>query len=170
MIPHASPVALARRLCSYLLLILVTACPGFAASADAPSLVEQRVAFRQAWAVAQQGGDGWRAWAGKLAGYPLYPYLEAAALEHDVATLDRATVEAFLARYPDSLPAADLRRAWLLEQANQRRWDDFLALYRPGLGDTLACDALQAKLAQGGVLDFDRDLATLWSRASLPSA
>ena len=139
-------------------------------AADAPALIAQRLAFRQAWVVAQQGGDGWRDWAGKLAGYPLYPYLEAAALEHDVAQLDRARVSAYLDRYPDLLPAADLRRAWLLEQARQQHWDDFLALYQPGLGDTLTCDALQARLAQGGTLDFARDLATLWSKPSLPDA
>src|SRR6185312_12519709 len=40
----------------------------------------QRAAFKQAWAAAQQGGDGWRAYATKLRNYPLYPYLPAAAL------------------------------------------------------------------------------------------
>ena len=171
MIPNVPPAARARRPQPYLLLALLTAWFGLAGTASAaPSLAEQRIAFRQAWAVAQQGGDGWRAWVGKLAGYPLFPYLEEAALEHDVATLDRATVAAFLARYPDLLPAADLRRAWLLEQASQQRWDDFLALYQSGLGDTLTCDALQAKLAQGGTLDFQRDLAALWAKPGLPNA
>lgn len=171
MIPNVPPAARARRPLPYLLLALLTAWFGLAGTASAaPSLAEQRIAFRQAWAVAQQGGDGWRAWVGKLAGYPLFPYLEEAALEHDVATLDRATVAAFLARYPDLLPAADLRRAWLLEQASQQRWDDFLALYQSGLGDTLTCDALQAKLAQGGTLDFQRDLAALWAKPGLPNA
>ncbi|HEV2620897.1 MAG TPA: transglycosylase SLT domain-containing protein [Frateuria sp.] len=171
MISNTFQAARARRPLPYLLFALLTAWLGLAATASAaPSLAEQRIAFKQAWAVAQQGGDGWRAWAGKLAGYPLYPYLEEAALEHDAATLDRATVAAFLKRYPDLLPAADLRRAWLLEQARQQHWDDFLALYQSGLGDTLACDALQAKLAQGGTLDFQRDLATLWAKPSLPDA
>src|SRR5579875_2465546 len=138
MIDNARPSARARRPLRSLLLLPLLAWLTLATAAAAPTLAEQRVTFKQAWAVAQQGGDGWRAWAGTLGGYPLYPYLEAAALEHDVATLDRATVSAFLARYPDLLPAADLRRAWLLEQARQQRWDDFLALYQPGLGDGLA--------------------------------
>ena len=170
MIPNVPPAARARRPLPYLLLALLTAWFGLARANAATPLTEQRIAFKQAWAVAQQGGDGWRAFAGKLAGYPLYPYLEEAALEHDVATLDRATVAAFLQRYPDLLPAADLRRAWLLEQARQQRWDDFLALYQSGLGDALTCDALQAKLAQGGALDFQRDLAALWAKPSLPNA
>ncbi|WP_245747185.1 transglycosylase SLT domain-containing protein [Frateuria terrea] len=155
---------------SHLLLALAIGFCLAATARAAPSLAAQRVAFRQAWAVAQQGGDGWRNWAKSLADYPLYPYLEEAALEHDVDTLDRATVTDFLARYHDLLPAADLRRAWLRSQARQQHWDDFLALYRPGLGDALACDALQAKLAQGGTLDFERDLATLWAKPSLPNA
>jgi soluble lytic murein transglycosylase len=172
MIQNVPPVARARRPLPCLLLTLLTAwlCLAVAGVAVASSRSDQRLAFRQAWAAAQQGGDGWRAWAKDLAGYPLYAYLEESALAHDVATLDRATVAGFLDRYPDSLPAADLRRTWLREQARQQRWDDFLALYQPGLGDALACDALQAKLAQGGTLDFERDLAALWSRPGLPDA
>jgi len=166
-----TPAARARHPLPHLLFTLLTAwlCLAVTASA-APSAEQQRLAFKQAWAVAQQGGDGWRSWAKGLADYPLYPYLEGAALEHDVATLDRATVADFLTRYPDLLPATDLRRAWLLQQARQQHWDDFLALYQPGLGDTLSCDALQAKLVQGGTLDFEHDLAALWVKPGLPNA
>lgn len=169
MTPNSSPAARARRPLSHLLFALATWCCLAPAVHAAPSLAEQRIAFRQAWAVAQQGGDGWRSWAKELADYPLYPYLEEAALEHDVDTLDRATVADYLKRYPDLLPAADLRRAWLRSQARQQHWDDFLALYQSGLGDALTCDALHAKLVQGGTLDFDRDLATLWNSPSLPN-
>ncbi|HET6805691.1 MAG TPA: transglycosylase SLT domain-containing protein [Frateuria sp.] len=170
MTPNASPTARARRPLSHLLFTLAAWLCLVASVRAAPSLADQRVAFKQAWAVAQQGGDGWRSWAKGLTDYPLYLYLEEAALEHDVDTLDRATVADFLARYPDLLPAADLRRAWLLSQAQQQHWDAFLALYQPGLGDTLACDALQAKLAQGGTLDFAHDLAALWDSPALPGA
>src|SRR5678815_3332250 len=61
----------------------------------------QRAAFRQAYAAAQQGGDGWRSLASGLRDYPLYPYLQAAALQHDIQQIDRASVEAYLAQYPD---------------------------------------------------------------------
>ncbi|WP_350016159.1 transglycosylase SLT domain-containing protein [Rhodanobacter sp. IGA1.0] len=145
---------------------LLTGSTALAATPDAA----QRVAFKQAYAVAQQGGDGWRQLAGNLHDYPLYPYLAAAALQHDIQQVDRATVEAYLAQYPDWIPAADLRRAFLLELARRQDWSGFLALYQPGLGDTLSCDALQAKLAGGGKLDFQRDLAELWTRANLPGA
>jgi soluble lytic murein transglycosylase len=137
----------------------------------AMSATAQRAAFRQAWAAAtQQGGDGWRALAAGLRDYPLYPYLPAAALEHDIRTVDLATVQAYLAQYPDLIPAQDLRREFLLELARRKDWTGFAALYRPGINTTLSCDALQAKLAGGATLDFQRDLAELWQHAGLPNA
>jgi soluble lytic murein transglycosylase len=142
---------------------------GSSALAATPNAA-QRAAFKQAYASAQQGGHGWRQLAGKLHGYSLYPYLPAAAMQHDIQQIDRASVESYLAEYPDWIPAADLRRAFLLELARRQDWNGFLALYRPGLGDALSCDALQAQLAGGGKLAFERDLADLWSRANLPAA
>jgi soluble lytic murein transglycosylase len=131
----------------------------------------QRAAFKQAYALAQQqGGDGWQAAASGLRDYPLYPYLPAAALEHDLKQTDLATVQSYLKQYPDWIPAADLRRDFLYELARRQDWNDFLALYQPDLGDTLTCDALQAKLSRGATLDFDRDLSDLWNKASLPDA
>ena len=149
--------------------LLATAGAHAGAHAVAPT-VAQRAAFKQAWAAAQQGGDGWRAHAGQLRNYPLYPYLPAAALEHDIRQIDLATVQAYLAKYPGLIPAQDLRRDFLLELARRQDWNGFLALYQPGMGDTLACDALQARMAGGAKLDFDTDLATLWTRPELPGA
>ncbi|OOG53645.1 transglycosylase SLT domain-containing protein [Rhodanobacter sp. C03] len=139
------------------------------AAASEPTAA-QRAAFKQAYAAAQQGGDGWRSMATDLRDYPLYPYLQAAALEHDIQQIDRAAVESYLKQYPDWIPAADLRRDFLLELARRQDWDDFLALYQPGLNDALSCDALQARMANGSTLDFDKDLAALWTKPNLPSA
>lgn len=136
----------------------------------APATDAQRAAFRQAYASAQQGGDGWRAQAHGLESYVLYPYLPAAALRHDLATLDVATVRDYLQRYPGLIPSNDLRRAFLSELARRQDWTNFLALYQDGLGDALACDALQARMAQGHTLDFDHDLDALWQKPSLPGA
>jgi soluble lytic murein transglycosylase len=154
---------------AWLLLVagwLLASAMAHAAEPDAA----QRAAFRQAYAAAQQGGDGWRPLASGLRDYPLYPYLQAAALQHDIQQIDRASVESYLAQYPDWIPAADLRRAFLRELARRQDWGTFLALYQPGLGDTLACDALQARLAGGGTLDFEHDLAGLWAKPNLPDA
>ena len=130
----------------------------------------QRAAFKQAYVAAQQGGDGWRGLASGLRDYPLYPYLEAAALTHDIKQVDRARVEDFLKRNPGLIPASDLRRDFLLELARRQDWDNYLALYQPGINDTLTCYALQAQLARGTRLDFDRDMAALWAKPKLPGA
>jgi soluble lytic murein transglycosylase len=130
----------------------------------------QRAAFKQAYAAAQQGGDGWRSLADGLHDYPLYAYLPAAALEHDIQQTDRASVEAYLKQYPDWIPATDLRRDFLLELARRQDWNNFLAMYQPGLGDALSCDALQARLARGETLNFDKDLSALWDKPTLPAA
>ena len=141
-----------------------------AAQSDNATLEAQRAAFKQAYAAASQGGDGWRSLTGSLKSYPLYPYLQAAALEHDLQQVDRATVEAYLRQYPDLIPTGDLKRDFLQELARRQDWSDFLAMYQPGLGDALSCGALQAKLAAGTPLDFERDLAELWAAPALPSA
>lgn len=152
------------------MLALAGALLTLTASASDPAREAQRKAFRQAYITAQQGGDAWRAQAQGLQDYVLYPYLEAAALTHDLRQLDLAQVRAYLQRYPAMLPAQALRSQFLYELARRKNWTDFSALYQIGLGDTLTCDALQAKLASGAQLDFDRDLGALWRKASLPNA
>ncbi|HEX5304506.1 MAG TPA: transglycosylase SLT domain-containing protein [Dyella sp.] len=166
--PSLRRLPLARRLAGVAIMALALVYSASAASASASDA--QRVAFKQAYATAQQGGDAWRAQAQGLRDYVLYPYLEGVALQHDVATLDTARVQDYLTRYPGLIPAEDLRRAYLGELAKRQDWTGFLALYRDGLGDTLACDALQARMAQGQPLEFDRDLASLWQDPSLPAA
>jgi soluble lytic murein transglycosylase len=151
---------------------LVLAVCGLAVSlsALASGTDAERAQFRQAYAIAQQGGDAWRAQATGLEGYVLFPYLEAASLEHDLRTLDRAPVDAYLARYPGMIPTADLRRDFLGELARRKDWATFSAMYQPGLGDALTCFALQARLSRGEPLVFERDIADLWKKASLPNA
>ncbi|MHC1480856.1 transglycosylase SLT domain-containing protein [Frateuria aurantia] len=135
-----------------------------------PGTDAQRQQFKAVWPVAQQGGDSWRSQAVGLEHYLLFPYLEAAALQHDIGQLTVQQVDDFSQRYPATLPAADLRRAFLRELARRQDWNEFLARYQPGGGTELSCFALQAHLAQGQPLDFDQDLAALWSQASLPAA
>ncbi|MEO8777975.1 MAG: transglycosylase SLT domain-containing protein [Rhodanobacter sp.] len=144
----------------------LAAIPALAAEPNAA----QRVAFSHAYATARNGGNSWRLLASGLRDYPLYPYLSAAAMQHDIRQLDRTTVEDYLRRYPDWIPTADLRRAFLLELARRKDWSSFTALYQPGLGDALGCDALQAKLARSEPLNFASDLSALWAKPNLPSA
>ncbi|MGH8214153.1 MAG: transglycosylase SLT domain-containing protein [Rhodanobacteraceae bacterium] len=134
-----------------------------------PSLQQQRDAFRAAYAAAQKGGD-WRPLAKGLESYPLYPYLESAALQQNIKTATPAEIDAYLQRHAGLIPADDLRETELRWLAKQKDWTGFQHFYRPGLGDTLTCDALQARIAQAKPLDFDRDLSELWQQTSLPSA
>lgn len=150
-------------------IVLVLAGLATIAFAQAPSLSQQRDAFRAAYAAAQAGQD-WQALARGLEGYPLYPYLESAALQDDLANAPRAQIDAYLERYPGLIPAEDLRKAELRRLAGQADWTAFRHFYRPGLGDSLACYALQAQLAEGKRLDFERDLAALWQDTDLPSS
>ena len=151
---------------------LALAACGLAGSlrASAEGSDAERTRFRQAYATAQQGGDAWRAQATGLEHYVLFPYLEAASLEHDLRTLDRARVDAYLAANAGLIPAADLRRDFLNELARRKDWVTFTAMYQPGLGDGLSCFALQAKLSRGQPLVFETDLADLWKKAGLPNA
>jgi soluble lytic murein transglycosylase len=138
-------------------------------TASSTTLQQQRESFRAAYAAARTGA-AWRPLANGLESYPLYPYLEAAALQHDIENATRAEIDAYLQRYAGLIPADDVREAELRWLARQKDWTGFQHFYRPGLGDTLTCDALQARLARGEPLDFERDLAELWQQTSLPSA
>ena len=150
-------------------LSMIAAVATAQAPAPAPTLQQQRDAFRSAYAAAQDGQD-WRPLAKGLQDYPLYPYLEAAALQHDIKTAAPAAIDAYLKRYPGMIPAGDLRNAELRWTAQQKDWATFRHFYQPDLSDTFTCDALQANLADGQRLDFDRDLAQLWQQTHLPSA
>ena len=129
---HAAPRQVARRL-----LILVAGLWLVGTASAAEPTEAQRTAFKQAYAAAQQGGDGWRTAASTPQDYPLYPYLEATSLTHDIRQIQRPQVEDYLKRYPGLLPAADLRRDFLAELARRQDWDTFLAMYQPGLGDAV---------------------------------
>ena len=119
--------------------LAIAACAlGASLVAQAEGTDAQRTRFRQAYATAsQQGGDAWRAQASGLENYSIYPYIEAAALTHDLRTLDSARVQDYLRRYPGMIPAADLRRDFLGELARRKDWASFTAMYQPGLGDSL---------------------------------
>src|SRR3954470_14569413 len=94
--PAARRAARSLRLLATVAVALCGLAGSLAASAEGTDA--QRTRFRQAYATAQQGGDAWRAQAAGLETYELFPYLEAAALEHDLRTLDRGRVDTYLAR------------------------------------------------------------------------
>src|SRR5579885_1290449 len=103
---HSLPRRIAQPLrgwACFVVLILICA----SARTQTSKIQRQRDAFRAAYAAAYDGQD-WRPLARGLEDYPLYPYLEATALERDIAHADHEAVRAYLARYPDLIPADDL--------------------------------------------------------------
>ena len=169
MAPHVVSPRLGRSPLLVLATLLLAGASVSTAQTDTSTLDAQRNAFKQAYAAARDGGDGWRMLAGGLQNYSLYPYLQATALQHDIQQADLATVQAYLKQYVGTIPADDLRRNFLQQLAQRQDWSSFQTLYQPGLNDALTCDALQAKLASGATLDFDQDLAALWAEPALPS-
>ena len=154
---------------------LLFAAVAIAADASADSTA-QRQRFPLVWEAAQHGPDtAWRALAGGLESYALYPYLEFAALKQHIGEAKRENVDKFLAAWPGTLPAQLLRETFLEELARRSAWKDFLDLYNARgdveFGVELRCDALKAQLALGTPLNFDKDVQPLWLTAqSLPDA
>ncbi len=151
------------------LVLWVLAVTGAAQAASA-QLQRQREQFAQAYALAQRGDPAWKHDTAALQDYPLYPYLEAAYLMHDVRSAHAAQVRDYLARYGDLIPGRELRRVWLDRLAQQQDWQQYLAFYAPDLGSAYDCRELQAQAGQGGTLVFDGAFAALWNVPRLPDA
>lgn len=98
-----------------------------------------------------------------LTDYSLLPYLEYAELEPRLAELPRAEVEHFLNSYRDSYLGQRLERQWVLELAEQERWDDVLRYHDPANSfTTQSCHALRARLETGDMAALD-EVAALWN-------
>jgi soluble lytic murein transglycosylase len=162
-----------RQLFSAFFLIASALCAG-AASVD--DHAGQRQRFPLVWEAAQHGPDAaWRALAGGLESYPLYPYLEFAALKTRIGEAKREDIDKFLAAWPGTLPAQLLRENFLEELAKRNAWKDFLQLYdargEVEFSSELRCAALQARLTLGQTLDFEKDVQPLWlSAQALPQS
>ncbi len=146
---------------------------GVLVPAHADDRASQRARFPLVWETAQHGPDGaWRKLAAGLESYPLYPYLQLAALQRRIADVQRPQAEKFLAAWPDSLPAQLWRDSFLKELARRGDWRGFLDLYTPdATSTTLRCDAAHARIALEQSLDFHADVEPLWlSAQSLPDA
>ncbi len=75
--------------------------------------------------------------------YPLTPYLELTLLSRRIEALSKADIDAFLTRYPDSVPGDRLRVQWLSALARQQRWGDYLRDF-----EQIYTDPTQASLIQ----------------------
>jgi soluble lytic murein transglycosylase len=140
------------------------------ARADFPTEVRQQ--FLGAYAQASKGSAAAGADSAELKAYPLYPYVEAARLERRLEDPAAAPeIQAFLDRYGDQPVARPIRREWLMTLALRKQWDDYLAVYRPDVNDSVAarCNAYAARIALGRTDGLADKVVTEWSAPkSLP--
>ncbi len=115
--------------------------------------------------------------------YVLYPYLQAARLNRQLALLprqDAATglplddaIAALLAQQGDLPAARTLRSNWLQSLAARKDWPRFLAQFDVGRDTqtTLRCHWLAARVAKGATDGLTDDLTSTWLTAkNLPDA
>src|SRR5262249_12277 len=131
---------------------------------DKTEIERQRAQFPLVYEAALHGpAETWRRLAVGLETYPLFPYLELAALERRSNSLKRADIDASLTKWPGSLPATLLGEDVLADLAKRQDWKNFLALYDAGTKNReLRCDALVARIAAGQKIDFAQDLQPIW--------
>jgi soluble lytic murein transglycosylase len=166
----------ARRLRPAVVLLFAVMAVGTATHAG-PARVEfssdVRRQFVDAYAQASKGmAPAAGADSAELKAYPLYPYIEAARLERRLEDPAAAPeIQAFLDRYGDQPVARPIRRQWLMTLALRRQWDDYLAVYRPDVNDSIAarCNAYAARIALGRTDGLADSVITEWSAPkSLP--
>ena len=156
------------------------AAASFTASADTESAdAAVREQFRAAYAAASIGVETIDDEA--LRAYVLYPYLQAARLEHALARTqgasggtsqdaDDAAAE-FLAQVGDTPVASIVRSAWLYSLARRASWQAFLDEYRAAAATPeLECQQLNARIALKETAGLTEDVRKRWLSASrLPS-
>ncbi|MEO6077076.1 MAG: transglycosylase SLT domain-containing protein [Dokdonella sp.] len=126
----------------------------------------QRARFGAALAASETGRDDWMRMAVGLEDYPLFPYLEYTAITRSKQPLQKNVVEAFLKRWPDTLPARDLRDRWLRQLGNSGDWRTFLTDFKPTPARDIACLHLLAQIATGVKINYAMQVEPLWLQAN----
>ena len=145
-------------------LLLATVLAGFPAGSPSAGTRDgaQQAQVRDALALAEAGRLDPEA-ARRTASDPLAPWIGYAALHHDLAGADPATVRAFLNRYDGQVAAKLLRDTWLQELDRRRDWKTFRSFYAPGASASLRCADLAARLVAGEPdADWFNDTIALW--------
>jgi soluble lytic murein transglycosylase len=102
--------------------------------------------------------------APELKGYVLEPYVEYYQLRMRLDEQSPASIQAFVARYPNSVIGERMRADWLRSLARKRDWDGYLAEYPNYLAEDadLACYALQANWRKGNAV-AEADIQRVWN-------
>ena len=179
---------IAPRLLSLLCLALLVLVPRAHADDDRATLKHVREAFMAAMATVDAtpfgppGGD-----SEALQRYPLFPYLQAARLNRQLALVRPVAappgtesklalddeIAAFIAQQGDRPVTRALRTAWLSHLAARQAWPTFLGHFRADRDTqaTLRCHGLAARVALGQTDGLTEELTATWLTAkSLPDA
>jgi soluble lytic murein transglycosylase len=160
------------------LLLLLAGLP------SAPALAASEAATRKLYEQTREQlrrGEISRAEAGirqlRKRDYPLTPYLELTLLTRRIDALSKADIDAFLARYPDSVPGDRLRVQWLAALARQQRWGEYLREFEQAYADPTQaalvqrCWQVQALHATGRGDEAFATTQALWlTPTSVPDA
>jgi len=129
------------------------------------SLVLQRGIYLQARDALNRGRNAdYDALREQLAGYPLLPYLEYAAISSILSRLPQREVDIFLQTYAGSYLANLLERQWVGLLAQQERWSDIVRYPDAGATTVLRCQVLRARIETGDTSALD-EVAPLWNVA-----
>lgn len=150
-------------------IVAALACASLASAAPRAA---ERAQFEAAYQAAARGPAGaWRTLARGLADYPLYPYLEFAALTRSLNTAAAADVQKFLDDHQGSVLERDLRARWLARLAREKRWPEFHRLYRQTGDLELRCHDAAARIAVGDTDTLYDDARALFvTGRSLPAS
>ncbi len=179
---------IAPRFLFLLPLVLLLLVPSAHAADEQATLKHVREAFMAAMATvdaapfAPAGGD-----SEALQRYPLFPYLQAARLNRQLALTRPVAaphgiesklmlddeITAFFAQQGDRPVTRTLRSAWLSHLAARQAWPTFLAQYRTDRDSpaTLRCHSLAARIALDQTEGLTEQLTDVWLTArNLPDA
>src|SRR3984957_12085933 len=102
-----------------------------------------------------------------LQAYAIHDYLVAARLRRDLskqpADAMDAAIDAFLQAHVGQPVAHDLRHDWLVNLAQRRRWDRFLARSADVTDPQLVCDRLEGRLLTGDTEGLPTAALARWS-------
>jgi soluble lytic murein transglycosylase len=172
--------------------ILALAAAATAAAAQTDPYADAREQFLAAWAgVDLPPPEPAAAESEALRSYPLYPYLQAGRLQHQLKALPTAlpatssapstagtpdgaapsplpldfAIESFLAPLGDQPVTRALRHDWLASLAMRHVWAKYLDVYSPerdGSDDTLRCQSFAARIALGRVDGLAAAITESW--------
>ncbi len=145
--------------------MLALACSPALAKTDQRGIYEQaRNDISQGnWARAQQK-------LADLEGYPLQGYLRWALLRKKPSRFEHESVKQWLDEIDGQVLASRVRHNWLMHLAANKRWQEFLEVYRDDFGVGLRCEYVSALRHEGQLKAAQRWARKLWLNGrSLPN-